>query len=227
MMMMVMIIITSIEGGSSQNTKSANEQVPSPKKGQPQGYKIRGEVVLPQPERSKTRIEVRGSSGSYATLIREDGTFQILDLPAGIYQMGIYSPNYVFERYRIICSKGTISIKQDMNGGIIGTAVSHPLTIRPIGMPPMFEARASFDFMGLVKSPMFLLIGGFVVMMFFMPKLMDANKRVMEELKEDDVELPGLMKMFMPSAPKKIPVPDTASLPSHRTPHLLRKLKSE
>mmetsp|Transcript_20618 Transcript_20618/g.30617 ORF Transcript_20618/g.30617 Transcript_20618/m.30617 type:complete len:199 (+) Transcript_20618:55-651(+) len=163
-------------------------------------YTLKGKVLAPSREVSRSAgVQLRGNGVDRRVNIRADGTFFIFDVSAGAYEVQVLSNNLEFEPLRVICSKGKITAKL----AYTNSPLSHPFRISPHAQPNIFEERKGFDFLALVKSPMVLLIGGSVVMMFFMPKIMAANQEAMSELEEDGVEMPSWMKMIAPQSTKK------------------------
>jgi ER membrane protein complex subunit 7 len=163
-------------------------------------YTIEGIVLLADDaERLSTQVHLTsGVQGSYVGSLQLDGEFKILDVPHGVYELHVSSPNYQFAKVRVTCAKGTIRGKS-FSGG----ALAHPFLLSPTNALPVFEARDSFNLVGLLRSPMVIMIGISALMMVFMPRLLKANESAMSEMTEQEVdELPAWLKMMAPDVKK-------------------------
>ncbi|KAL2237349.1 UNVERIFIED_CONTAM: ER membrane protein complex subunit 7 [Sesamum indicum] len=104
------------------------------------------------------------------------------NVPAGTHLIEVAAIGYFFSPVRVDVSA--------RNPGKVQAALTEnrralsELVLEPLREEQYFEIREPFSIMSIVKSPMGLMIGFMAIVMFLMPKLVDAEelKRAQEEM---------------------------------------------
>ncbi|XP_078162628.1 ER membrane protein complex subunit 7 homolog [Carex rostrata] len=143
------------------------------------GYTVAGRVKLDSiatkgfgisPKSSETKVILNG--GQKVTFVRPDGYFSFHDVPAGTHLIEVSSMGYFFSPVRVDISA--------RNPGKIQAALTenrrtlNELVLEPMKEEQYYEIREPFSVMSLVKSPMGLMIGFMVLVMFVFPKMMEG-----------------------------------------------------
>lgn len=127
------------------------------------------------------------NAGQKVAFIRPDGYFAFPGVPAGTHLLEVVAPGYFFSPVRV-------DVSARLNGQIQATLtetrriLSEPLILEPLREEIYFEKREPFSLMGLLKSPMGLMVGFMAVAVFLLPKLMEnidpeEMKKVQEEMR--------------------------------------------
>ncbi|KAL5223654.1 hypothetical protein ABZP36_010293 [Zizania latifolia] len=118
---------------------------------------------------SNTRVILNG--GQRVTFARPDGYFAFHNVPAGTHLIEVSSMGYLFSPVRVDISA--------RNPGHIQAALTetrrvlNELVLEPLREEQYYEIREPFSIMSLLKSPMGLMLGFMVIMVFVMPKMME------------------------------------------------------
>lgn len=122
-------------------------------------YSIEGMIKLPPGFTFSTaRIML---NGKYAGLARTDGKFKLFNNPAGTYSLEVKMVDFLFSPIRIDISardKGKVSAFRLASGGK-RMVLRYPLLLRPIAKANYFAKRQPFNWMGLLRNPMVIMIG--------------------------------------------------------------------
>ncbi|KAJ3708085.1 hypothetical protein LUZ61_011790 [Rhynchospora tenuis] len=147
--------------------------------GSGEGYSIAGRVKLDSfvtkgfghsPKLSEIKVILNG--GQRITFVRPDGYFSFHDVPAGTHLIEVSSIGYLFSPVRVDISA--------RNPGKIQAALTenrralNELVLEPMKDEQYYEIREPFSIMSIVKSPMGLMIGFMVLVMFVFPRMMDG-----------------------------------------------------
>ncbi|XP_010928303.1 ER membrane protein complex subunit 7 homolog [Elaeis guineensis] len=160
------------------------------------GYTVAGRVKLEGAtskgftpmKTSNTKVILNG--GQRVTFLRADGYFSFHNVPAGTHLIEVSAMDYFFSPVRIDISSrnpGKIQAALTENKRLL-----HELVLEPSREEQYYEIREPFSLMSLLKSPMGLMVGFMVIVMFLMPKLMEnmdpeEMRRAQEEMRAQGV----------------------------------------
>ncbi|KAL6502096.1 hypothetical protein OROGR_027229 [Orobanche gracilis] len=104
------------------------------------------------------------------------------NMPAGTHLIEVAAIGYFFSPVRVDVSArnpGKVQAALTENRRVLSE-----LVLEPLREEQYYEIREPFNIMSILKSPMGLMIGFMVVVMFLMPKLVDTEelKRAQEEM---------------------------------------------
>lgn len=156
---------------------------------------------LPPPGRGHHRLgKVFVTGGSLAAapfLIQSDGAFVLPNLPLGSYSVTVEFDDIVWPQVRLDVSGGRVRAQtNDVVGNTLslpgGDDLSAPFELVPVGKHGFYIPREEFSLMGLLKSPMVLMLGLPMAMMAIM-KLMpqDELRQQMKQMGKDMQTLTG------------------------------------
>ncbi|XP_022845186.1 ER membrane protein complex subunit 7 homolog [Olea europaea var. sylvestris] len=164
-----------------------------------EGYSINGKVKLPgfsisgygHPEKV-SNVKVILNGGQRVTFLRPDGYFSFHNVPAGTHLIEVAAIGYFFSPVRIDVSArnpGKVQAALTENRRVLSE-----LVLEPLREEQYYEIREPFSVMSIVKSPMGLMVGFMAIVVFLMPKLVDAEemKRAQEEMRNQGVAVPSL-----------------------------------
>ncbi|KAK1394475.1 ER membrane protein complex subunit 7-like [Heracleum sosnowskyi] len=162
-----------------------------------EAYTINGRVKIPgvaakgfglPAKVSNAKVLLNG--GQQVTFLKPDGYFSFHNVPAGTHLIEVAAVGYFFSPVRVDVSA--------RNPGKVQAALTEnrrglsELVLEPLRDEQYYEIREPFNVMSLVKSPMGLMVGFMLIVMFLMPKLvenMDPEeiKRAQEEMRSQGV----------------------------------------
>lgn len=167
--------------------------------GQSEGFVINGRIKISNagtrgyglPAKT-SNVKVILNGGQRVTFLRPDGYFSFHNVSAGTHLIEVAAIGYYFSPVRVDISA--------RNPGKVQAALTETrrglseLALEPIREEEYYEKREPFSIMSLVKSPMGLMVGFMVVVVFLMPKLMDPEeiKRAQEEMRNNGQGVPSL-----------------------------------
>ncbi|XP_004291436.1 PREDICTED: ER membrane protein complex subunit 7 homolog [Fragaria vesca subsp. vesca] len=142
------------------------------------GYLISGQVKIPSLgvkgfglHGKISNIKVILNGGQRVTYLRPDGVFSFHNVPAGTHLIEVSAIGYFFSPVRVDVSA--------RNPGKVQAALTEnrrgllTFVLEPLREEQYYEIREPFNIMSIVKSPMGLMVGFMVVVVFLMPKLME------------------------------------------------------
>ncbi|KAG2613146.1 ER membrane protein complex subunit 7 homolog isoform X1 [Panicum virgatum] len=143
---------------------------------------------------SNTKVILNG--GQRVTFARPDGYFAFHNVPAGTHLIEVSSIGYFFSPVRVDISA--------RNPGYIQAALTetrrvlNELVLEPLKEEQYYEVREPFSVMSLLKSPMGLMVGFMVLMVFVMPKMMEnidpeEMKQAQEQMRNNPVSFSSLL----------------------------------
>ncbi|XP_057957418.1 ER membrane protein complex subunit 7 homolog [Malania oleifera] len=168
------------------------------------GYAINGRVKIGSTgekgfgflaKLSNAKVILNG--GQRVTFLRPDGYFSFHNVPAGTHLIEVAAIDYFFSPVRVDVSA--------RNPGKIQAALTEnrkgltELVLEPLREEQYYEIREPFSIMSVLKSPMGLMMGFMLIVVFLMPKLMEnidteEMKRAQEEMRNQGVPtLAGLI----------------------------------
>ncbi|GFQ00451.1 er membrane protein complex subunit 7 homolog [Phtheirospermum japonicum] len=162
-----------------------------------EGYNINGKVKFPDVNGKLgqmvsatgfglpakiANVKVILNGGQKVTFLRPDGYFSFHNVPAGTHLIEVAAIGYFFSPVRVDVSA--------RNPGKVQAALTEnrrvltELVLEPLREEQYYEIREPFNVMSILKSPMGLMIGFMAIVVFLMPKLVDAEelKRAQEEM---------------------------------------------
>nr|KJB06384.1 hypothetical protein B456_001G035100 [Gossypium raimondii] len=157
------------------------------------GYTINGRVKIPQgfalPGKT-SNVKVILNGGQIVTYLRPDGYFSFQNIPAGTHLIEVAAIGYFFSPVRVDVSA--------RNPGKVQAALTEnrrglsELVLEPLRDEQYYEIREPFSIMSVVKSPMGLMVGFMLVVVFLMPKLVEnmdpeEMRRAQEEMRNQGV----------------------------------------
>ncbi|PIN01869.1 putative membrane protein [Handroanthus impetiginosus] len=157
--------------------------------GNVEGYSINGRVKFPGFSATGfglpakiSNVKVILNGGEKVTFLRPDGYFSFHNVPAGTHLLEVAAIGYFFSPVRVDVSArnpGKVQAALTENRRVLSE-----LVLEPLREEQYYEIREPFSVMSIVKSPMGLMMGFMVLVMFVMPKLVDPEelKRAQEEM---------------------------------------------
>ncbi|CAL9749019.1 unnamed protein product [Musa acuminata subsp. burmannicoides] len=126
------------------------------------------------------------NGGQNVTFVRADGYFTFHNVPAGTHLIEVAALGYFFSPVRVDISArfpGKIQAALTENRKAL-----HELILEPLREEQYYEIREPFSIMSFLKSPMGLMMGFMLLVIFVMPKLvenMDPEeiRRAQEEMR--------------------------------------------
>ena len=163
--------------------------------GSEDSYTITGRVRVPASTvighaAKFSNIKVILNGGQHVTFLRPDGYFTFHKVPAGTHLIEVYALGYFFSPVRV-------DVSARHRGKVQATLTETrrsltELVLEPLKEEQYYEIREPFNIMSIVKSPMGLMVGFMVVVVFLMPKLMEnidpeEMKQAQEEMRRQGV----------------------------------------
>ncbi|XP_010447436.1 PREDICTED: ER membrane protein complex subunit 7 homolog [Camelina sativa] len=144
--------------------------------GSEDSYTITGRVRIPASTvighaAKFSNIKVILNGGQNVTFLRPDGYFTFHKVPAGTHLIEVYAMGYFFSPVRV-------DVSARHHGKVQATLTETrrsltELVLEPLRPEQYYEMREPFNVMAIAKSPMGLMVGFMVVVVFLMPKLME------------------------------------------------------
>eukprot|EP00268_Persea_americana_P012309 TRINITY_DN15185_c0_g2_i1.p1 TRINITY_DN15185_c0_g2~~TRINITY_DN15185_c0_g2_i1.p1 ORF type:complete len:201 (-),score=41.79 TRINITY_DN15185_c0_g2_i1:454-1056(-) len=143
-----------------------------------------------------SNVKIILNGGESVTFVRPDGYFSFHNVPAGTHLIEVAAMGYFFSPVRVDVSA--------RNRGKVQAALTETrrglseLVLEPLREEQYYEIREPFSVMSLLKSPMGLMLGFMMLVMFVMPKLVDGMdpeeiKRAQEEMRQG---VPSLLNLL-------------------------------
>ncbi|KAG6649639.1 hypothetical protein I3843_07G220300 [Carya illinoinensis] len=162
-----------------------------------EGYTVNGRVKIPslgaqglvRPGKL-SNIKVVLNGGQRFTLLRPDGYFSFHNVPAGTHLIEVDAIGYFFSPVRVdVSARNPGKVQATLTENRRGLS---ELVLEPLREEQYYEIREPFSIMSVVKSPMGLMMGFMLVVMFLMPKLMEnmdpeEMRRAQEEMRSQGV----------------------------------------
>ncbi|XP_021887766.1 ER membrane protein complex subunit 7 homolog [Carica papaya] len=162
------------------------------------GFTINGRVRIPQSigvsglgqSGKLSNVKVRLNGGQNVTFLRPDGYFSFHNVPAGTHLIEVDAIGFFFSPVRVdVSARHPGKIQAALTENRRGLA---ELVLEPLREEQYYEIREPFSIMSIVKSPMGLMVGFMVIVVFLMPKLMEnidpeEMRRAQEEMRNQGV----------------------------------------
>ncbi|CAN0877540.1 ER membrane protein complex subunit 7 homolog [Linum grandiflorum] len=165
------------------------------------GYTINGRIKIPVAKGygvlgKMANVKVILNGGQNVTFLRPDGYFSFHNVPAGTHLIEVSAMGYFFSPVRVdVSARFPGKIQAALTENRRGLT---ELVLEPLREEQYYEIREPFSPMSIIKSPMGMMIGFMVVVVFLMPKLMENMDP--EEMKRAQEEMPSLAKFLQPAA---------------------------
>ncbi|XP_009622653.1 ER membrane protein complex subunit 7 homolog isoform X1 [Nicotiana tomentosiformis] len=167
-----------ISGNTDGYTVTARVKIP--------GFSLKGSGLSAK----ASNVKVILNGGQRVTFLRPDGYFSFHNVSAGTHLIEVSAIGYYFSPVRVDVSA--------RNPGKVQAALTEnrrnliELVLEPLSEEQYYEIKEPFSIMSLVKSPVGLMIGFMLFVMFLMPKLaenMDPEeiRRTQEEMRNQGV----------------------------------------
>ncbi|KFK29825.1 hypothetical protein AALP_AA7G183700 [Arabis alpina] len=165
--------------------------------GSDDSYTITGRVRIPASTAighaaKFSNIKVVLNGGQSTTFLRPDGYFTFHKVPAGTHLIEVYALGYFFSPVRV-------DVSARHRGKVQATLTETrrsltELVLEPLRAEQYYEMREPFNVMSIVKSPMGLMMGFMLIVMFVMPKMMEnMDPEEMNRAREDMPSLSSLL----------------------------------
>lgn len=134
----------------------------------------------------------------YYGSITRDGSFMIPDVPEGTYIFNIVARNHIFDQYRVdvVDSLSPPEVRPYLPGTpLSSTANSHvtiayPLKVHPKFKNEYFVPNQSFNVMGMLQSPMIMMMGAVGLMAVALPYMMkNLDPEQLKEVQESQARM--------------------------------------
>ena len=97
----------------------------------------------------------------YTTFSREDGSFVIYNVPPGVHQIDIHSPNFHFGQAKVQVLEESMDSPKCLEyvyPGAQKSPIPYPLVLTAHATYDFFEPRKGFSIFVIFKNPMFLMM---------------------------------------------------------------------
>lgn len=145
-----------------------------------------------------TRILV--NYGQYVGYPREDGTFEVDNLPPDSYVVEVTHPRYIYEPIRVdITSKGRIRARRvnHIQPALVQT-LDYPLKFKPRSLHNYFLPRETWRIMDLLLNPMVIMMVVPLGIIWLLPKMMNPQEvqSQRENMQMPEYNVPELSEMM-------------------------------
>ncbi|CAH7681062.1 hypothetical protein BY996DRAFT_6433286 [Phakopsora pachyrhizi] len=157
-----------------------------------------------------SRVSISNGDLTTRVHIRSDGTFVFQDLKPGRYILRVQCRRFSFPMLKVRLSdddQGSIPIvspysisqaEPDPRANHFEHKLQHPIQISPISILEYYEIPVGFNPLSiLLGNPMYLLMGGMVIFMILMPKLLNLlDPDALAELQENQSNMHKQMSLI-------------------------------
>lgn len=158
-------------------------------------YKIHGNVYSLQHDdllsmrMSLMNTKILVNHGQYIAYPKDDGSFEVNNLPSDSYVVEAVHPKYIYEPYRVdITSKGKIRARRVnyMQPSLVQT-VDYPIQFKPKSLHNYFMPRETWRIMDLLLNPMVIMMVAPLAIIWVLPKMMSPQE---VQTQRDSVQVP-------------------------------------
>lgn len=134
-----------------------------------------------------TRILV--NYGLYVAYPKEDGSFEVDNIPSDSYVVEVTHPKYIYEPARVdITSKGKIRARRvNYFQPSLVQHIDYPLRFRPKSLHNYFLPRETWRIMDLIFNPMVMMMVVPLVIIWLLPKMMNPQET---QNQRDNMQMP-------------------------------------
>lgn len=134
-------------------------------------------------------VKVLVNYGQYVGFPKDDGTFEVDNLPSDSYVVEISHPKYIYEPVRVdITSKGKIRARRVnyIQPSIVQT-LDYPIVFRPKSLQNYFVPRETWRIMDLIFNPMVIMMVLPLGIIWLLPKMMNPQEA---QNQRDNIQMP-------------------------------------
>ncbi|XP_027773902.1 ER membrane protein complex subunit 7 homolog isoform X2 [Solanum pennellii] len=158
-------------------------------------FSLKGSGFLPK----ASNVKVILNAGQRVTFLRPNGYFSFHNVSAGTHLIEVSAIGYFFSPVRVDVSA--------RNPGKVQAALTEnrrsliELVLEPLSEEQYYELKEPFSIMSLVKSPIGLMFGFMLFVMFVMPKLAEnVDPEEMRRTQEEILRNQGSLSSLLPGA---------------------------
>ena len=159
-------------------------------------YKITGNIYsLQHDDLSSLRISLMNTKilvnhGQFVGYVKEDGSFEVDNLPSDSYVVEIAHPKYIYDTARVdITSKGKIRARRvdNIQPSLVQT-IDYPLKFNPKSLHNYFQPRETWHVMDLLLNPMVIMMVVPLLIVWVLPKLISPQE--VAQSQRDTMQMP-------------------------------------
>lgn len=127
--------------------------------------------------------------GQYIAFPKEDGSFEVDNVPSDSYVVEVTHPKYIYEPARVdITTRGKIRARRVnyFQPALVQT-IDYPLTFRPKSLHNYFLPRETWRIMDLIFNPMVMMMVVPLIIIWLLPKMMNPQEA---QTQRDTVQMP-------------------------------------
>ncbi|KAK9452369.1 uncharacterized protein V1518DRAFT_425315 [Limtongia smithiae] len=164
-------------------------------------YTLRGYLdgTLPNPSApplsfsASTVVLLQSLAESHATYLRApvdaaETPFVFVNVSTGSYALSVVSPEHIFPVLRVDVGDADVQVYMSSRASEFaskGPRVSYPIELKPIAKAVYYQPRQGFNVLKLFKNPMLLISLVTMVIVFAVPKIMNAiDPETLKEIQE-------------------------------------------
>lgn len=138
--------------------------------------------------------------GQYIAYPKDDGTFEVDNIPSDSYVVEVAHPKYVYEPFRVdITSKGKMRARRVnyIQPSLVQT-VDYPLVFRPKSLHNYFLARETWRIQDILLNPMVLMMAVPMLIIWLLPKMSNPQEAQAqrEAMQMPEYNVPELSEMM-------------------------------
>lgn len=158
-------------------------------------FKITGQIYsLQHDDITMTRMSLMNTRvlvnyGQYIAYPKEDGSFEVDNVPSDSYVVEVTHPKYIYEPARVdITSKGRIRarIVNYIQPSKVNT-LDYPLRFRPKSLHNYFTPRETWRIMDMLFNPMVIMMVVPLVVVWLLPKMINPQEA---QTQRDNMQIP-------------------------------------
>lgn len=127
--------------------------------------------------------------GQYIAFPKEDGSFEVDNVPSDSYVVEVTHPKYIYEPARVdITTRGRIRARRVnyFQPALVQT-IDYPLIFRPKSLHNYFLPRETWRIMDLIFNPMVMMMVVPLIIIWLLPKMMNPQEA---QTQRDTVQMP-------------------------------------
>lgn len=144
---------------------------------------------IKQLQESLMNTKILVNYGQFTAFPREDGSFEVDNLPSDSYVVEVTHPHYMYDPVRVdITSKGKIRARRvnNLQPSLVQT-LDYPLQFRPKTLRNYFIPRETWRIMDLLFNPMVIMMVVPLVIIWLLPKMMNPQEA---QTQRDSMQMP-------------------------------------
>jgi ER membrane protein complex subunit 7 len=159
---------------------------------------MEGRLQFPDKSPFNVTTKVSINHGEYITYSRrEDGNFTVRGITPGVYVIDVHSPTHHFGQVKCQFkpdadrenAQSVFSCIEYIYPGAPKQVVEKPLVVTAYATYDYFEVKKGFSAMSILKNPMMIMMVLTVVIMYYMPKMMEGLEPEERERMQKQMEM--------------------------------------